>query len=81
LADKLLGVRPSACRHESPLRRFFALPARLFCAAHGLIEVLLGRLDIVFEAHLGIVPQPFRDVVHRESFEQLGLPTGEQIVE
>jgi hypothetical protein len=45
-----------------------------FCAARGTVEVILDRLGLALQTHLGVVPHPLGDDVNRKRFEQFDFP-------
>jgi hypothetical protein len=63
-----------------PLRRILRPWCAAFCAACRPVEVVLGRLGVVFQAHLGVVAHPARDDVNGELFQQFGFPARPQVV-
>jgi hypothetical protein len=67
-------VRLAAAARVFLLRLILRLWCAAFCAAGRPVEMVVGRLGVVFQAHLGVVPHPQGDDVNRERFEQLGFP-------
>jgi hypothetical protein len=66
-------VRFAAIVRVYVLRPILRLWCAAFCAAYGPVEVILGRLSVVLQAHLGVMAHPQSDNVDRERIEQFGF--------
>jgi len=65
--DKI--VRFATTSHGTLLRSILRRTCAGFCAAYRAVEVILGRLCIVLNAHLRVVAHPLRHYVDRELFQ------------
>jgi hypothetical protein len=63
------------------LRSILRLRCAAFCAAYCTVEVVVGRLRLVLQTDLRIVPHPLRNHVNRERFEQFRFTGTSQVVE
>jgi hypothetical protein len=74
-------VRFAAAVRVFLLRLILRLWCAAFCAACRPFKVVFGRLGIVLQAYLRVVPHPQRYDVNRERFEQFRFPARPQVVE